>query len=269
MNSEEPRQGRPTPPAYPPAGQGRGGYDGYDGYGGGYGAPAPTAPVVQVRTSSHRGAWIGAGATMVAAVIGVVGTYMVSGNNAAPPQAQTPVTSATPSATEAGGGDDAPADSSRGTDSAQSTATPGTDSTRSPEPQAPRSPAGKPAGTIEWQGALAITFTDSKDLDSAPPVESEIREENDFSIYPFGSIMLRPEGGAKALVWKDTAKAPSYADCAGVIETLGTSGEIKVKTGMVLCASTNDGRVARLTVKELNAQSSDTRGVFDVVVWSH
>ncbi|MGW6966173.1 hypothetical protein ACWGET_19220 [Streptomyces zaomyceticus] len=268
MNSEEPRQNRPAPPGYPPAGPGQGGYDGYGGYGGGYGGPATTAPVVQVRANSHRGAWIGAGATLVAAVIGVVGTYMVSGNNGgqSAPRAQPPATSATPSGAEAGG-DDTPADPSTGTDSSRSTAT--ADSSQSPEAQAPQSPTGKPGGTVEWQGALAIEYAEPKDLDAAPPAESEIREENDFSVYPFGSTMLRPEDGVKALVWKDSTKAPSYADCAGVIETLGTSEDMKVKTGMVLCASTNDGRVARLTVKELAGQASDTRGVFDVVVWSH
>ncbi|MEV4938870.1 hypothetical protein [Streptomyces zaomyceticus] len=267
MNSEEPRQNWPAPPGHPPAGPGQGGYD---GYGGGYGGSAPATPVVQVRSNAHRGAWIGAGATLVAAVIGVAGTYMVSGNDGgqSAPRAQPPATSVTPSAAEAGG-DDNPADSSTGPDSSQSTATPGTDSSRPPEAPAPQSPTGKPGGTVEWQGALAIEYAEPKDLDAAPPAESEIREENDFSVYPFGSTMLRPEDGAKALVWKDATKAPSYADCAGVIETLGTSEDLKIKTGMVLCAATTDGRVARLTVKELADQASDTRGVFDVVVWSH
>ncbi|MFD8641824.1 hypothetical protein ACFV14_16165 [Streptomyces zaomyceticus] len=267
MNSEEPRQNRPAPPVHPPTVPGQGGYG---AYGGGYGGPATTAPVVQVRSNSHRGAWIGAGATLLAAVIGVAGMYMMSGDNGghSAPQAQPPATSATPSAAEAGG-DDTPADSSTGTDSSRGTASPGADSSQSPEAQAPQSPTGKPGGTVEWQGALAIEWGEPKDLDSAPPAESEIREENDFSVYPFGSMMLRPEDGAKALVWEDSTKAPSYADCAGVIETLGTSEEVKVKAGMVLCASTNDGRVARLTVKELAGQASATRGVFDVVVWSH
>ncbi|CAM5354356.1 hypothetical protein [Streptomyces narbonensis] len=43
-------------------------------------------------------------------------------------------------------------------------------------------------------------------------------------MYTFGTTkMLQPDNGVKALVWKDSAKAPTYADCAGVVDTLGTS----------------------------------------------
>ncbi|RSS53220.1 hypothetical protein EF909_27350 [Streptomyces sp. WAC01280] len=91
---------------------------------------------------------------------------------------------------------------------------------------------------------------------------------NDFSVYPFGDHMLQPEGDTKALVWKDASKVPAYADCAGVVDTLGTSTEMTLKTGLVVCARTNDGRLARLTVKEVTGQSSDATGIFDVVVWS-
>ena len=52
------------------------------------------------------------------------------------------------------------------------------------------------------------------------------------------------------------------------IDTLGTDTDMKMKTGLVVCARTNDGRLARLTVKELTGQASDMSGVFDVVVWS-
>ncbi|MET9542930.1 hypothetical protein ABZY16_36450 [Streptomyces sp. NPDC006553] len=274
MNSEEPRQGQgwPTPPAHPPAGPPTGGHDGYGGgYGGGYGAPAP---IVVARTSSHRGAWIGAAATLVAAVIGVVGTYLVSTNNngdAPPPQAQTPATgSADPSGAESGSGDDAPVDASQSPDPATSEETSTTQEPSTP-PATPTSeaPPAKPAGAVEWQGPLVITYAEDKDLDSAPPAESEIREENDFSVYPFGGHMLQPGDEVKALVWKDsTNKTPSYEDCARDIDTLGTSTETELKTGMVVCAATNDGRLARLTVKELAGLASGTRGIFDVVVWS-
>ncbi|MER5963339.1 hypothetical protein [Streptomyces sp. NPDC002057] len=253
MNNEEPRQGWPAPPGHAP----NGGYDGYGGYG-------PQAPPAPARQSAHRGAWIGAGATLVAAVIGVVGTYMVSGNNnpaPTPPAAQGPTASTTPPGEEAQGGDEASPDSSR---------SPETVASSKPSSQAPTAqvPPAKPADTVEWQGALAIAYAEDKDLDSAPPAESEINEENDFSVYPFGTTrMLRPESGAKALVWKDST-APSYEDCAGAVDTLGTTTDMKMKTGLVVCARTNDGRLARLTVKEAAGQGSETRGVFDVVVWS-
>lgn len=284
MNSEQPRQGQgwPAPPGHPPAGPANGGHDGHGsgyggghgsgygvgyggGHGGGYGAPAP---IVVTRTPSHRGAWIGAGATLVAAVIGVVGTYLVSADNdgdSAPPQAQTPVSGpATPSGAETGSGDDTPADSSRSPE-----ATTSQEASAPPATPASTAPPAKPAGTVAWQGPLVITYTEDKDLDSAPPVESEIREENDFSVYPFGGHMLRPGDEVKALLWKDsTNKTPSYEDCARDIDTLGTSTETELRTGMVVCAATNDGRLARLTVKELAGLASDTRAVFDVVVWS-
>ncbi|WP_055603714.1 hypothetical protein [Streptomyces aureus] len=271
MNSEEPRQGQgwPAPPGHPPAGPANGGHDGYGGgYGGGYGAPAP---IVVTRTSSHRGAWIGAAATLVAAMIGVVGTYLVATNNdgdAPPPQAQTPVTSSTgPSGAEGGSGEDSSVDSSQSPEPTTSGET--STSEESSAPPTSAAPPAKPGGTEEWKGALVITYTDDKDLDSAPPVESEIRAENDFSVYPFGGHMLQPGDDVKALVWKDsTNKTPSYADCARDIDTLGTSTETELRTGMVVCAATNDGRLARLTVKELAGLASDTRAVFDVVVWS-
>ncbi|MET7757816.1 hypothetical protein ABZT27_24410 [Streptomyces sp. NPDC005389] len=281
MNSEEPRQGQgwPTPPPHPPAGPANGGHDGYGGgYGGGYGSGhgagygAP-APIVVTRPSSHRGAWIGAAATLVAAVIGVVGTYLVStaDDGDTPPQAQTPVTSSTgPSGAEGGSGEDTSVDSSQSPEPVASGETSTSEESSAP-PATPTSeaPPAKPAGTVEWQGPLVITYTDDKDLDSVPPAESEIGAENDFSVYPFGGHMLQPGDEVKALVWKETTnKTPSYEDCARDIDTLGTSTATELKTGMVVCAVTNDGRLARLTVKELAGLASDTRGVFDVVVWS-
>ncbi|MEU3687505.1 hypothetical protein [Streptomyces narbonensis] len=275
MNTEDPRHANG-----PYNGNGYGGHDGFDGRGGhvgyvangAYGTQTPAAPA---RGTAHRGAWIGAGATLVAAVIGVVGTYMVSsgnkGNaNPAPPVAQAPATATTTPGEENQGGDQAPSDPSESPEAAGSPeATHSAEVSESAEAPAPTTPPGKPAGTVEWQGALAIKYADDKDLDSAPPMESEINEDNDFGVYPWGTTrMLQPANGVKALVWKDTAKAPTYEDCAGVVDTLGTSTELKMKTGLVVCASTNDGRLARLTVKETSGQASDTMGVFDVVVWS-
>ncbi|KQX53137.1 MULTISPECIES: hypothetical protein [unclassified Streptomyces] len=247
MNSEEPRH--------------HGGYGapgGHGGYGGqsGYGVPAPAAPP---RPASHRGAWIGAGATLVAAVIGVVGTYLVSNNG----NDNNAGSNSNNSSNNNGAASAPPA-----TQTPSAPQTPEPSSSASSSAAAPATPSAKPTGVIGWQGALAIAYAEPKDLDAAPPVESEINEDNDFSVYPFGSHMLRPERGAKAVVWEDSAKVPSYEDCAGVVDTLGTGKDMKLKTGLVVCARTNDGRLARLTVKELDGQASDTSGTFDVVVWS-
>ncbi|MFE7582535.1 hypothetical protein ACFU5Y_13380 [Streptomyces gardneri] len=275
MNSGDPRHANG-----PYGGNGYGGQGGYDGHGGpggpgGYvanGAYGTQIPAPPARANSHRGAWIGAGATLVAAVIGVVGAYLVSSNNngnanPAPPAAQGPATGTTSPGEEVQGGDKAPSDSSESPEATPSSEV--SEAAESSEPPAPVTPSGKPAGTVEWQGALALTYAENKDLDSTPPAHSGINVENDVSIYTFGtSPRMQLGNGVKSLVWKDASKAPAYADCAGVVDTLGTSVEVELKTGLALCVSTNDGRLARLTVKELSGLASDTTGVFDVVVWS-
>lgn len=209
--------------------------------------------------SSHRGAWIGAGATLAAAVITVLGAYLlVPGNTGAgnkPPVAQVPPAPPSPSASAAAA---APA-------AADSPSAPGTPSAAGPSASAP---AAKPAGTVRWEGTLVITYTEDKDLDSTPPVRSEVNADNDFSVFQFGDRRLRPERGAKAMVWPDSEKVPSYADCAAVVDTQATDKEIPLKTGMTVCAKTDEGRVARLTAKAQSGQASDTQGTFDVVVWN-
>lgn len=243
MNSEEPRQGWPTPPGYPPSGPA-------------YGAPAGPPPSAPPGPSSHRGAWIGAGATLVAAVIGVVGAYLVGngGGKSTPAPVKEPVAAATP-----GGGAQGAA--------APSDAAP--QSSPSPAASAPRTPSGKPPGTVQWEGALAIEYADPKDFDVAPPVESEINKDNDFSVYSFGTTLrLRPEGGAKVLVWEDATKVPSYEDCAGVVDTMGSTKDMDLKTGRTFCGRTKEGRLVRLTTKQIGGLAGDARGAFDVLVWS-
>ncbi|MFI8326449.1 hypothetical protein [Streptomyces sp. NPDC085529] len=264
MSSHEPGQGWPPPPQGPPQGPPQAG----PAYGA-YGAPQPpTAPPPSVppgRTHTNRGAWIGAAATLVAAVIGVVGTFLVNQDDDDPQTAPAPVTtSAAPTPTA----DDKPT-----TDTPPSPATPDTDATpdtaapAAEETTAEASPSEPAPGTVRWQGPLVISYTDDKDLDAATPVESESGRDNDFAVYPFGDHMLRPDNNAKALVWEGP-KAPTHADCAGVVETLGTSNDIRLKTGLAVCGRTGDGRLVRLTVKKLDGLGSETNATFDVVVWN-
>ncbi|MFF6791066.1 hypothetical protein ACFY9C_18540 [Streptomyces filamentosus] len=291
MSNHEPIQGysQPGHPPGPPPGQQPGhqpgpaygpAYGGYGGHGGPPGAPphVPPPPVTPPgrSPSSHRGAWIGAAATLAAAVIGVVGTYLVSGNKetpqAAPPAATTaaqtpagedgPTTAATteeetPTA-------DGPSDNPSGTASDNPTGT----ASETPSGTASETPSGPPPGTVRWQGPLVIAYAEDKDLDAAPPVPSEINSDNDFAVYPFGDHMLRPANGAKALVWEGESKTPSHADCAGVVDTLGTSNDIALKTGLTVCGRTGDGHLVRLTVKKLDGLAGATNGTFDVVVWN-
>ncbi|MEU3724643.1 hypothetical protein [Streptomyces sp. NPDC031705] len=242
MSSDAPRQDWPTPPGYPPPGPA-------------YGAPGTPPPAAPPSASSHRGAWIGAGATLVAAVIGVVGTYMVAGNNSPASPAKNPAAAAATPAAQAPGAAAAPSDPAP------------PQSSPSPAASAPRTPSGKPPGTVQWEGALVIEYAGPKDLDAAPPEESEVNSDNDFSVYSFGNERLRPEGGAKMMVWEGPSKVPSYEDCAGVVDTLGTTKEADLKTGRVFCGKTKEGRVVRLTVKRFAGGGGSTNGTFDVVVW--
>ncbi|MFF6897597.1 hypothetical protein [Streptomyces hydrogenans] len=256
MSSHEPGQGWQTPPGHAP-GPPPGHAPGYPQGGPAYGAyPAPPS-----RPPSHRGAWIGAGATLVAAVIGVVGTYLVNTDDDGPEAGPAPASaSGTPTATSDPATDGkATPDTAPTTDTA---ATPARETTTS------ATPSGPAPGTVHWQGTLVITYVEDKDLDAAPPVMSEINSDNDFAVYPFGGHMLRPDNGAKAFVWKGTPKTPSYEDCAGVVDTQGTSNEFEIKTGLTLCGRTGEGKLLRMTVKAMAGQASDTNATFDVVVWA-
>ncbi|GGR61875.1 hypothetical protein [Streptomyces roseolus] len=248
MSSHEPGQNRPPQPGHAP-----GQHPDGPAYGVVYAAP-PTRP------PSHRGAWIGAAATLVAAVIGVVGTYLVSsGEDDAPAAAPAPApTTASPAA------DDRPTrDATPGAD-----ATPTADAATAPAPETTSAaPAGPAPDSVHWQGTLVITYVEDKDLDAAPHVMSEINSDNDFAVYPFGDHMLRPDNGAKALVWKG-AKAPTYADCAGVVGTQATSNDIRIKTGLTVCGRTGEGKLLRMTVRDMAGQAADTNATFDVVVWA-
>jgi hypothetical protein len=194
----------------------------------------------------------------VAAVIGVVGAYLVGngGGKGAPAPAKEPVAAATPG----GGAQGAAAPS----DPAPAQSSP------SPAASAPRTPSGKPPGTVQWEGALAIEYARPKDLDVAPPLESEVNSDNDFSVFSFGNTLrLRPEGGAKLLVWEDATKAPSYEDCAGVVDTMGSTKDMDLKTGRVFCGRTKEGRLVRLTTQQIGGLAANARGAFDVLVWSN
>ncbi|MFF2776438.1 hypothetical protein ACFVU3_16155 [Streptomyces sp. NPDC058052] len=263
MSSHEPGQGRPAQQGYPQPGP---------AYGAHNAPPPPSAPPLPPsappgRAPSHRGAWIGAAATLVAAVIGVVGTYLVNSGGKGPAAAPAPATTtATPTA------DDRPAtEGTPGADGAPTAATPaqetpGTQATPSTAPTT--APPATPPNTVFWQGTLVITYVEDKDLDASPPEESEINRDNDFAVYPFGDHMLRPDNGAEALVWKGSAKTPSYEDCAGVVDTQATSNDIRIKTGLTVCGRTGEGKLLRMTVKELAGQAGDTNATFDVVVWN-
>lgn len=119
-----------------------------------------------------------------------------------------------------------------------------------------------------WEGALVISQGEPKDLDAVPPVHSRNANENDVAVISPGGHVLSFELGLKGwMPWEDPATTPSYMGC-GAVDTLGHKTQIKLKTSMVICIRTKEGRLARLTVKELVGWPANTRGIFDVVVWS-
>ncbi|WP_282692020.1 hypothetical protein [Streptomyces sp. CC208A] len=201
--------------------------------------------------------------TLVAALIGVVGTYVVSTGNNTPAAAPAPVpppTSATPAPDDEPTADDKPA-----VDTA-----PTADAAATPVQEEPTTaaPTGPPPGTVRWQGVLVIPYGGDRDLDLAPPVDTESGGDRDFAVYPFGDLKLSPDNGAKAMVWKGEANPPSYEDCLGVVDTQATGAEIRLRTGLAVCGRTTEGRLVLLVAKELAGQASDANATFDVVVWN-
>lgn len=260
MDQQHPGRGLPTPPSGPPpVGPPPG------GYASGYGAPGgpPSAyphavqPAAPAAATSHRAAWIGAGATLAAAVITVFGAYLLSPNGGGGSKNAPQAASSAPQPSSSAPADAAPAAPG-----------PSASAAASPAATPSQAPSASAVGTVRWEGPLVIAYAEDKDLDSTPPAESEINSENDFAVFQFTGRMLRPERGAKAFVWAEAGKAPSYEDCAGVVETQGTTKDFEMKTGMVVCGKTNAGRVVRLTVKRLAGDSSKVQGTFDVVVWN-
>ncbi|MCP9987210.1 hypothetical protein LUX01_11415 [Streptomyces sudanensis] len=113
-----------------------------------------------------------------------------------------------------------------------------------------------------------IVDADDKDFDAAPPEQSEINRDNDFSVFRFTERMLRPEHGVRAAIWADPGTLPSYADCAALVDAEGTMKDMTMKTGMVVCARTTEGRIARLKAVETSGGALDTTGRFQAVVWN-
>ncbi|WP_392894958.1 hypothetical protein [Streptomyces sp. LN699] len=199
---------------------------------------------------------------MLAAVVTLVGAYLLAPDDSprAAPATVPPAAGAVPGAAETAA--PAPAGTDAGGPAASSGAQTPAAATR------PSTPAGKAAGSVRWEGPLAIAFADNKDLDSTPPAGSQTNADNDFSVFDFAGPKLSPERGAKALVWETEGSVPSYADCASAVATQATSEEIAAKAGVVVCALTNDGRVARLRIKQMNGDVAHPKGTFDVTVWN-
>ena len=186
-----------------------------------YYGPPPSAPSTPSADgdggwfSAHRGTWSAAGASVLVALIGVLGSQL------------------------AGGGSNGTAD-----DGASPTATASVSPSPSPSASATTgSPTAQPSGgVVQWQGKLVLTEIDSsgdKDLDAPQPVDAGNRDDNDFYAY---NDTIQAHDHALVSVWEDSTRLPELADCSSTVTAAGTSQQA-VKKGMVLCVTRFDGVV--------------------------
>lgn len=199
--------------------------------------------------TGQRGAWIGAGGTVIAAVIAVLAVYLPhsdsSGTAAAPPQSTTSNSSAGTARGEQTSGSPVPA-----------TNTTTTVSTSTGPPAVP---------SVRWQGKLLFDGS-AKDMDTIPPTPASTGRGADFGTGGISDELTLDAilGGATASVWDDGG-TPSYAQCAETVETLGTSEQPLTK-GAFLCFETDQGRIGRLQVLAF-PRSYGPYVEFNTVVW--
>jgi hypothetical protein len=194
--------------------------------------------------TAHRSTWITAGATVVVALIGVLGTqFFPDGDKGAATSHGSPSSSASPSPTTAAPTTSSPAQS------------------QSPAVQAS-------AVGVQWQGALLLSeSTGGKDLDSSQPVVPKNSSDNDvYAYHSGGEDTLQTGNGAIASVWDGSSALPTYDDCAGTVDAAGAT-EQPLDKDTVLCVKTGEGRIARLKV---TSQGDGIYAVvkFDGVVWN-
>jgi hypothetical protein len=190
----------------------------------------------------QKGAWIAAGATIVAALIAALVPVLASSGddkNTAGGPAVVP----TPSAP-------APAP----------TTTPPSTQTGSPGQQN----SSAPAGTELWKGSLLVD-AEPKDLDAVPdPVGSADKSD----VYMVLNFEFEGWNGARIAQWSGGASSlPGYQECSDAIGALG-SRKVQLSKKSVLCVQTSDGNVVRLKVTALGPTSIDTRATFDAVIWN-
>ncbi|SFB42813.1 hypothetical protein SAMN05216266_11124 [Amycolatopsis marina] len=180
--------------------------------------------------------WIAAGATVVAALITATATLLASSG-----------TKDTPAAV-------APTEEDRPTGVPRHVPT-STGSTGETRPAAP---------TVRWQGVVVFDGS-GKDFDAEQP--SDVVGGNDFVTNGVaGSVQIGTLPGTTVSTWK-AGELPIHRDCADTVEAAGTTSE-QLELGTVLCAKTDEGRIARLVVREIPEDELAPVVRFDAVIWS-
>jgi hypothetical protein len=131
-------------------------------------------------------------------------------------------------------------------------------------------PSGTPSPTstrvtVRWHGTLTLSGSSAhKDLDSIPP-RTYPRDSDIRGNWLHTSVTTDAEGTQLALVTDGT---PDAARCRDEVAANGTDQwSDSLQAGDVVCITTSQGRIARLTV--LSAEVPDVVPVlkFDVTVW--
>jgi hypothetical protein len=204
----------------------------------------------------QKGAWIAAGAAIVAALIAaLVPVLASSGDDDKGDKPVDPITvtvvAPTPSAS-------APTSPSA---PAATTRRPTTPVPSKTDPPAP--PSTSLVVTQLWKGALLLD-TEPKDLDAAPPEPVGYSYNGD--VYIELNHELMSSNGTLVARWSGGA-LPGYADCSTAVGALGSRQPMKLSTRTVLCVRTSEQNIARLKVTSV-ATGLDVKTTFDVVIWT-
>jgi hypothetical protein len=117
---------------------------------------------------------------------------------------------------------------------------------------------------VRYKGKLAVTPA-GKDLDLNPPARPDSGDSEDRGdlSYNFIDAGLEPESDASLADW-DNKALPSYADCANLASAASVSRMEDLKEGQIICARTDEGRIARL---KLTGWGDGYTYFFDAVIW--
>jgi hypothetical protein len=139
-------------------------------------------------------------------------------------------------------------------------------------PPATADDAGQP---VRWSGKLIAStsgLSDAVDLDLRPPRSvDDTASEGDLSVSRLGGGQADLRKAALGLsssfaLW-DQAGTPGFTQCVDAALARGVAELADVETGAVLCVRTNKERIARLTVRKIDARQGTV--TFDSVIWDN
>ncbi|WP_433717916.1 hypothetical protein ACQP2Y_27495 [Actinoplanes sp. CA-051413] len=202
---------------------------------------------------THLNMWLTFAGTVLAAVIGGIFALIAAGGDDDPaaPAADNVAPAATTASPPAA--QPAPSDASAST--------------------GPSSATGVP---VRWSGRLVVSavpsLSDAVDLDREPPrATDDTAAAADLSLgrldageVDVGKAAL---GLPSAFALWDGSGTPEFAQCQEASLAQGVAKVTAVETGAVICARTNQDRIARLTVRKIDSRQDSV--TFDAVVWDN